>query len=296
MLQKIKRNHEPEVVDIFSDDDDDDCTLEERSETVEDQVDPENIQIDQSVDSGLKDEIEKSVKNTLDSLFRNVKGMIDGTIPVDNGSEAVRGNMTAKDLQAEEDALWQSFANLKQIISSLEFPVEILEDIVKTRNNESKGEDKNRKNVQSEKELVPLQVKESSFKKPSSSINPNTGIENTNPKPKQRANTAKLPRPASPKAKASKPLAPIRSDRSDRSNRSDKSDGSNGSNAPIGTVYRCPVKNYNGELCNFYATKEEMGQYKAAAHLNKSHGVTGPKMKAAPPGTYKFIKIKPEKK
>merc|ERR1712025_1133352 len=155
LLQNIKRNQEtevePEVVDIISDDDDDDCTLEERSETVEniddeDHVEPDDIQLGQSVDPSQKDKIEKSVKNTLDSLFKNVKGMIDGTIPVDNGSEADRNNMTAADLQAEEDALWESFANLKQIISSLEFPMEILENIVKTRNNEPKGEDINRKN------------------------------------------------------------------------------------------------------------------------------------------------------
>jgi len=61
---------------------------------------------------------------------------------------------------------------------------------------------------------------------------------------------------------------------------------------PATTVWRCPVKSMHGELCNFYVTREEIEQYKAAVHLNKSHGVTVSKMKAAPPGTYKLKKIK----
>ena len=57
---------------------------------------------------------------------------------------------------------------------------------------------------------------------------------------------------------------------------------------PLGrtTLYRCPVA-----PCQFTFSREDTKNRRAAKHLSNTHKVTGPQMKSAPQGTFKFSKI-----
>ena len=69
--------------------------------------------------------------------------------------------------------------------------------------------------------------------------------------------------------------------------KSDKSDLA--ANSPSVTNFLCPI-----DKCSFNTTKQGMMDGAAATHLNKVHMITGPDMKNAPKGTYKFKKVKGE--
>ena len=69
--------------------------------------------------------------------------------------------------------------------------------------------------------------------------------------------------------------------------KSDKSDLA--ANSPSVTYFLCPI-----DKCSFNTTKQGMMDGAAATHLNKVHMITGPDMKNAPKGTYKFKKVKGE--
>ena len=111
-IKSTKNRKDVEIVDI--NDDDDECTLTERSKAFENLTDEEQAleleNVYQYNDPALQGEIEKSLKISMDSLFKNVKGIIDGTILVDNVCEAA---CATEDAKLAERRLEERFASLK---------------------------------------------------------------------------------------------------------------------------------------------------------------------------------------
>ena len=228
----------------------------------------------------------------MDSLFKNVKGIIHGTILVDNVSEAA---CDAEDAKLSERKLEECFASLKQKIMSLELPAELQGGIVESkRNRENLDERKptqqrktpSKKDLKESNDVSALVDKNSAFKKPITKLqNTNCKIKNFEVREKikktKHLETEKLktsaPSPVS-LVPSKPPLAPIKSDRSD---------GSNGSTGPVRTLYLCPLK-----PCGYTATRREMNDGEAAKHLEVDHlGFKDPEFKLTKAGKLKISEL-----
>jgi len=265
------------------------------------------------LDEATKSNIEKAVERTMDDLFKDIKLMVEGKMPleVDENSEEV---LEDEDPYAADEKIWQSFENLKEIVNNMEFPPELIRELSSSRSEERNGhrevtnerreveyDIKKVTNDETEEplsELLPsapqLEIKK--FRKPQTKRNTQTSDkENLNILPPRVETHKSKPSPKSALAPASMNptngllptnLAPIKSDRSDRSTASSTGKPSLGQ-----TFFLCPIEN-----CSFSTTKQGMIDGAAANHLSKTHKVTGKDMKNAAPGTYKFKKVKSESK
>jgi len=302
--------------------------------TLEEEDDDTNVRTDERdtdgdsqkerfvLDEATKSNIENAVERTMDDLFKDIKLMVEGKMPleVDENSEEV---LEDEDPYAADEKIWQSFENLKEIVNNMEFPPELIRELsssrsVSTEVTNNKIEERNdpevtndgreveydSKKVTNDKTEEPLsellpsapQLEIKKFRRPQMKRNAQTSDkENLNILP-PRVETHKSnpsPKPALAPASLNQitgllptNLAPIKSDRSDRSTAS-----STGKPALGQTFFLCPIEN-----CSFSTTKQGMIDGAAANHLSKTHKVTGKDMKNAAPGTYKFKKVKSESK
>jgi len=258
------------------------------------------------LDEATKSNIEKTIETTMDDLFKDIKLMVEGKMPleVDENSEEA---LEDEDPYAADEKIWQSFENLKEIVNNMEFPPELIRQLSSSRGvstREDRNDDREVTNEESEvtydsekvandkteeplSELLPSapQVEIKKFRRPQMKRN-TQNKENLNilPLPLE---TQKPKHPLKPnQTNSSLPgnLAPIKSDQSDRSTASSIGKSSSGQ-----TYFLCPIEN-----CSFSTTKQGMIDGAAANHLSKIHRVTGKDMKNAAPGTYKFKKVKSE--
>jgi len=302
--------------------------------TLEEEDDDTNVRTDERdtdgdsqkerfvLDEATKSNIENAVERTMDDLFKDIKLMVEGKMPleVDENSEEV---LEDEDPYAADEKIWQSFENLKEIVNNMEFPPELIRELsssrsVSTEVTNNKIEERNdpevtndgreveydSKKVTNDKTEEPLsellpsapQLEIKKFRRPQMKRNAQTSDkENLNILP-PRVETHKSkpsPKPALAPASLNQTngflptnLAPIKSDRSDRSTASSTGKPSLGQ-----TFFLCPIEN-----CSFSTTKQGMIDGAAANHLSKTHKVTGKDMKNAAPGTYKFKKVKSESK
>jgi len=274
------------------------------------------------LDEATKSNIEKAVERTMDDLFKDIKLMVEGKMPleVDENSEEV---LEDEDPYAADEKIWQSFENLKEIVNNMEFPPELIRELsssrsVSTEVTNNKIEERNDPEVTNDEREVEYDIKKvtndeieeplselppsapqleiKKFRKPQTKRNTQTSDkENLNILPPRVETHKSKPSPKSALAPASMNptngllptnLAPIKSDRSDRSTASSTGKPSLGQ-----TFFLCPIEN-----CSFSTTKQGMIDGAAANHLSKTHKVTGKDMKNAAPGTYKFKKVKSESK
>ena len=179
---------------------------------------------------------------------------------------------------------WQSFENLKEIVNTMEFPVEVLQDLF-VRKDQQNSEHKAAEPEETLSEMVAPQKKKPEKKlndvmnvaQPAAFETNDKSVASTNPKSTTHAVNHSNIFKAKPK------LNPIKSDVSNVSNDSSTVSSSGQ------TQYMCPV-----EDCTFSTTKQGLMGGMAASHLSKVHKVKGPAMKNAAPGTFKFKKVKGE--
>eukprot|EP00092_Neocalanus_flemingeri_P007178 GFUD01007756.1.p1 GENE.GFUD01007756.1~~GFUD01007756.1.p1 ORF type:complete len:347 (+),score=127.83 GFUD01007756.1:63-1103(+) len=280
--------------------DDDVVTIEE--EDVEDSIEG-GVDSTFELDPATKSNIERTVENTMDDLFKDIKLMVEGKIPLDV-DENSSDTQEDEDPYAADEKIWQSFENLKQIVNNMEFPVELLQQL----SSSMKGQREEVENDKTEEPLAELVIpspptveNNQDFRRPQEtqknnrtaakdiptnlSIPPPTPPANTRkPKPSPKPAPASVNQPNN--SKLSPKLPPIKSDQSDLSTAS-----STGPSSSMQTSFLCPVEN-----CSFSTTKQGMMGGAAASHLSKTHKITGADMKTAAPGKYKFKKVKRETK
>jgi len=226
--------------------------------------------------------LEKTIENTMDDLFKPLKLILEGKVPLDD--EEIPNDLNEEEESfsgSAEDKLWQSFDNLKEVINNMEFPLELLQQIADERNTNANIEDEKLLNDKSGtlEELC------------TGDKNKDIGSNFKIPQP-MKENSDKVNLEETISLPPTNNLLPVRSDKSDISTASSVSSTSSSSGHPesLQTNFLCPVK-----PCNFSTTKHGMKEGIAAKHLSKVHLVTGAVMKKAAPGTYKFRKVKGEK-
>ena len=289
-IKSKKKRKDVEIVDINLSDDDDECTLTEGPKAVDEEQALEQDNVYQCSDPALQGEIEKSLKISMDSLFKNVKGIINGTILVDNVIEA---ECNTGDAKLAERKLQEQFASLKHKIMSLELPAGLQGGIVESKRNRENmvvsnpSEPKkkpSKKDLKESNDVSAMVDKNSAFKKPI------TKLQNTNFEDKEKITKTKhleneklktlAPSPVS-LVPSRPPLTPIQSDRLG------KSDGSNSSNGSARTLYLCPLK-----PCGYTAIRKEMNDGEAAKHLEKVHlGFKDPEFKHTKAGKLKINEL-----
>jgi len=234
------------------------------------------------LDEATKSNIEKTIEKTMDDLFKDIKLMVEGKMPleVDENSEEA---LEDEDPYAADEKIWQSFENLKEIVNNMEFPPELIRQLSSSRGvstREDRNDDREVTNEESEVTYDSEKVANDKTEEPLSELLPSAPQVEIKKfkRPQMKRNTTNK--------NSSLPgnLAPIKSDQSDRSTTSSIGKSSSGQ-----TYFLCPIEN-----CSFSTTKQGMIDGAAANHLSKIHRVTGKDMKNAAPGTYKFKKVKSE--
>jgi len=211
--------------------------------------------------------LEKTIENTMDDLFKPLKLILEGKVPLDD--EEIPNDLSEEGESfsgSAEDKLWQSFDNLKEVINNMEFPVELLQQIADKRNSNADIEDEELMKDKSET------LEELSTGDKNVDIGTNIKIPQSIKENSDQVNleeTTFLP--------STNTLVSSTSSLS-------------GHTELLQTNFLCPVK-----PCNFSTNKHGMKDGIAAKHLSKVHLVTGAVMKKAAPGTYKFRKVKGEK-
>merc|ERR550519_959778 len=126
------------------------------------------------LDLDTRSSLEKTIEKTMDDLFKPIKLILEGKVPLD--AEELSNDMNEDDdsfVGNAEERLWQSFDNLKEVITNMEFPVELLQQIANRR--KTNVEDEKLLNDKSEplEELVAdnNDVKTTHFKMPLSKLN-----------------------------------------------------------------------------------------------------------------------------
>jgi len=259
-------------------------TIEEEFSEVNEEIrsNEEGVADTLVLDANTKENIERTVERTMDDLFKGIRSLLDGKEPLKSMEDDTRVmDNEDDDPSAEDEKIWQSFENLKEIVNNIEFPIELLKQLAasSSSNNEIAEEsfDPTTTTEDTLEELVAPPPKEPE--------------EDTTPA-KKKSLTVKAapllvpaPRPA-PVSKRSHQnmnsatkLVPVKSDQSDASSNAGQ------------TYFLCPLQD-----CTFSTNKQGMLDGAAAKHLNLTHKITGANMKAAAPGAYKFKKVKGEKK
>ena len=249
------------------------------------------------LDDNTKQRIEKTVEKTMDELFKGIKLMVEGKVPLED-YDASNLDDADTDPNTADERIWQSFEDLKETVNNIEFPPELLRQLAAPviESNEGIGSI----SVPSASENIgPIFEKEDMSRK-----NKRPSIQNQNHRDETNK-SHKTSRSKSPVAMSlssqsqfssfndsisssveseptgSQHLDPVKTDRSDNSSSSRSGQ----------TFFICPLSQ-----CNFFTTKQGMRDGAAANHLNKAHKITGSDMKNASPGTYKFNKVKGEPK
>merc|ERR1719470_392276 len=255
-------------------------TLEEEESTEEMNEEPKISENTLVLDANTKENIEKTVEKTMDDLFKGIRSLLEGRVPLE---EDVSDNVAEEDPAAADEKIWQSFENLKEVVNNIEFPVELLQHLAASKRS-NKEENDQTEDTLAELVAPPVSDDETahfrrpSFKKKSREAPSQMSTPTTALKPIPPTKPAPTPLQSQTPGNPTK-LAPVKSDQSDKSSTSNS----------VGTFFLCPVEN-----CKFFTTKQGMLDGAAANHLNKTHKVTGADMKAAAPGTYKFNKVKGE--
>jgi len=268
-------------------------TLEEESSGKESSsVIEETIDESFLLDPLTKEKIEKTVETCMDDLFKPIRSLLEGKEPLDPVDDM--NEDYGDDPYAVDEKIWQSFDNLKEIVNKIEFPVELLASLASSKNdldtNFDDGDDTMEERVaraptKSDKEPAAKRFKRPPTKKKSEVTGSKESLAVV-ASPAHILPPASKPKPAQQSSKPVTPsqpkLAPVRSDQSDLSINSDVA-------GKLQSFYICPR-----ESCTFYTSREGMNGGKAASHLKDSHGITGKDMKDAPPGAFKFKKVKGE--
>merc|ERR1719470_646106 len=255
-------------------------TLEEEESTEEMNEEPKISENTLVLDANTKENIEKTVEKTMDDLFKGIRSLLEGRVPLE---EDVSDNVAEEDPAAADEKIWQSFENLKEVVNNIEFPVELLQHLAASKRS-NKEENDQTEDTLAELVAPPVSDDETahfrrpSFKKKSREAPSQMSTPTTALKPIPPTKPAPTPLQSQTPGNPTK-LAPVKSDQSDKSTTSNS----------VGTFFFCPVEN-----CKFFTTKQGMLDGAAANHLNKTHKITGADMKAATPGTYKFNKVKEE--
>merc|ERR1719470_742798 len=255
-------------------------TLEEEESTEEMNEEPKISENTLVFDANTKENIEKTVEKTMDDLFKGIRSLLEGRVPLE---EDVSDNVAEEDPAAADEKIWQSFENLKEVVNNIEFPVELLQHLAASKRS-NKEENDQTEDTLAELVAPPVSDDETahfrrpSFKKKSREAPSQMSTPTTALKPIPPTKPAPTPLQSQTPGNPTK-LAPVKSDQSDKSSTSNSG----------GTFFLCPVEN-----CKFFTTKQGMLDGAAANHLNKTHKITGADMKAAAPGTYKFNKVKGE--
>jgi len=249
--------------------------------------------VDEAVllDPLTKEKIEKTVEKCMDDLFKPIRSLLEGKEPL--GPINDMNEDFGDDPYAVDEKIWQSFENLKEIVNKIEFPAELLESFVSSKDDLVKTFDYADDTL--EELVTPVPATTPFDEEPAAKRfrRPPTKKKSEHMSNKETtsvlASPARIvhPAPSTPAQQSPKPpvtpsqskLAPVRSDQSDLS-----------SNSDVGkSFFICPR-----ESCTFYTSKQGMKGGKAASHLKETHGITGEDMKAAGPGAFKFKKVKGE--
>jgi len=261
-------------------------TLEEEESAQEVNEEPKTNEDTLVLDASTKENIEKTVEKTMDGLFKGIRALLEGKVPLEEVDES--DNVADEDPAAADEKIWQSFENLKEVVNNIEFPVELLQQLAASKSSDNEEIDKSEDTL--DELVVPpvadeeaTQFRRPSYKKksretPSRVSTPTTATaaEASKPSPPSKS-TPPVSHPPTPGNSIK--LDPVKSDQSDKSTTCNSGQ----------TFYMCPL-----EHCKFFTTKQGMQQGTAANHLSKTHKITGADMKAAAPGTYKFNKVKGE--
>jgi len=250
-------------------------TLEEEStEEIFDEAKGNEVAL--VLDASTKENIEKTVEKTMDDLFKGIRSLLEGKVPLEEADDS--GNVDDVDPAAADEKIWQSFENLKEVVNKIEFPVELLQQLAASKSSDGEVVCQSEDTLQ---ELVapPIvdeqatQMRKLSSKKKSQEASNQVSTPNAAIAVALKPNPSTKSKAATPPIKQQSPsnstkLAPVKSGQS---------------------FFLCPV-----EHCKFFTTKQGMLDGTVANHLNKTHKVTGADMKTAAPGTYKFKKVKGE--
>jgi len=257
----------------------------EKSDYQENDADDEPIELDDAT----KKRIEKTVEATMDELFKDLKLMIEGKLPIDSNEDANSLGEEEMDPYAADQKIWQSFEDLKNKISTLEFPPEILQQFYKPQSAEeesptvfgqtgksSSGKGEGDMNNSSKRNWSKASSVKRKEKGPGAVKATNLNLSDRD------VSTSKTQENRPPSVRQEDSL----SGKQENSARPENSQKPTGTKQ---TFFICPIEN-----CQFSTTKQGMLDGDAANHLSKTHKITGAAMKAAKPGAYKFKKVKGE--
>jgi len=80
------------------------------------------------LDDNTKQRIEKTVEKTMDELFKGIKLMVEGKVPLEDYDTT---NLDDEDIDpyTADERIWQSFEDLKETVNNIEFPPELLRQL-----------------------------------------------------------------------------------------------------------------------------------------------------------------------
>jgi len=273
-------------------------TLDEEVSSANEKPVSRNLKV---LDNKTKETIEKVVEKTMDELFAPIKCLLEGKEPLELFDDDVGENTIGDDYDhcAADEKIWQSFEKLKEIVNTMEFPIDLLHQLSSPDSRPKASVNLQEATLDELDSPLPIVNKESAvkkFKKPQTkrraesplSKESSTSVADREPR-SSSITPVKKPSPAlqSPKHQVHNlnlqgKLAPVRSDRSDTSSTSEA--------GKFQTYFICPL-----ETCGFYTSKQGMKEGKAASHLKEAHKIlTGEDMRRACPGGIKFKKVKGE--
>ena len=88
-----------------------------------------------SLDASTKENIEKTVEKTMDDLFKGIRSLLDGKVPLEEVDDD-SANVDDEDPSAADEKIWQSFENLKEVVNNIEFPVELLQQLAASKSSD----------------------------------------------------------------------------------------------------------------------------------------------------------------
>jgi len=262
-------------------------TLEEEESTEEIFEEAKRNEVALALDASTKENIEKTVEKTMDDLFKGIRSLLEGKVPLEEADES--DNVDDVDPAAADEKIWQRFENLKEVVNNIEFPIELLQQLAASKSTDREVVGQSEDTLQElvapsivDEEATQLSRPSSRKKSHEAHSQVSTPITATAVALKPNPSTMSNPTPPIRQQQAlsnSNKLAPVNSAQSDKSNACNTGK----------SFFLCPV-----EHCKFFTTKQGMLDGTVANHLNKTHKVTGADMKTAAPGTYKFKKVKGE--
>merc|ERR1719369_60460 len=228
----------------------------------------------------VKENIEKTVERTMDDLFKGVKSLLEGNEPLaphlasNNDDDGTNKGLPEDHYSADEE-IWKSFAKLKEIASSIEFPVEILQQLASANHESSRGIDKQ----DDGHDDLPEQV-----------APPPAAVGNQFSSPKLKPALLKN---QDNTAKTRPDLGQITGEGRGTYDGGESGEAllaasRNHEESPVKktpkalSLYYCPITN-----CSYSTTKEGMKKGDAALHLKNDHHLKAKDMK---PGKFKFEK------